>query len=112
MLLLYRKNSQNLDNFYEYLLQVTALQSFDIILGDFNINALEKNTQIFQILSNYIQVVTEPTQISGALLDHVFIRKQIMQDFDVQNIVITTHFSDHDAVFLKFKLKDTHGDGD
>ena len=63
-----------------------------IILGDFNVNALEKNSQVKQVLSKYMQVVTESTQISGSLLDHIFIRKQINQVMVVQNMVITTYF--------------------
>ena len=39
-----------------------------------------------------MQVVTEYTQISGSLLDHIFIRKQINQVMVVQNVVITTYF--------------------
>ena len=52
-----------------------------------------------------MQVATESTQISGGLLDHIFIHKQIKQEMAVQNVVVTTYFSDHDAVFLTFQTK-------
>ena len=52
-----------------------------------------------------MQVVTESTQISGSLLNHIFICKQMNLDMIVQNVVITTYFSDHDAVFLTLQMK-------
>ena len=105
VLLLYRKNSENLNNFYENLIEINTHQNFDIILGDFDVNALEQNSQVKQVWSNYMQVVTESAQIYGGLLDHIFIRKQMNQEMVVQNVVITTYFSDHDAVFLTFQTK-------
>ena len=41
-------------------------------------NALEPDWEVFSVLSNCLQVVTESTQISGGLLDHVFIWKEIL----------------------------------
>ena len=105
VLLLYLKNSENVNNFYENLIEINTHQNFDIILGDFNVNALEQNSQVKQVLRNYMQVVTESTKISGGLLDHIFIHKQINQEMVVQNVVITKCFSDHDAVFLTLQTK-------
>ena len=105
MLLLYRKNSESLNNFCENLIEINTHQNFDIILGDFNVNALEQNSQVKQVLSNYMQLVTESTQTSGGLLDHIFIRKQMNQEMVVQNVIITTYFSDHDVVFLTLQMK-------
>ena len=39
MFLLYRKNSENLTSFYENLTDINTHHSFDIILGDFNVNS-------------------------------------------------------------------------
>ena len=39
-LVLHRKNGENLDNFSEGLTEVNMYQTFDIILGDFNIDAV------------------------------------------------------------------------
>ena len=105
VLLLRRKNSENLNNFYENLIQINTHQNFDIILGDFSVNALEQNSQVRQVLSNYMQVFTKSTQRSGGLLDHIFIHKQMNQEMVVQNVVIATYFSDHDAVFLTLQTK-------
>ena len=56
-------------------------------------------------MSNYVQVVTESTQISVALLDHVFVRKDLLKKFEVRSVVRTYHFSDHDAVVLTLLFK-------
>ena len=80
-------------------------QNFDIILGDFNFNAFEQNSQVMQVLSNYMQVVIESKKIPGCLVDHILIHKQINQEIVMQNVVITTCFSDHNAVFLTLKMK-------
>ena len=45
-LVLYRKNGGNVNNFYEELIEVNTHQIFEIMLGDFNINALEPNSQV------------------------------------------------------------------
>ena len=103
MLLLYCENSENLNNFYENLIEINTHQNFDIILGYFNVNALEQSSQVKQVLSNYMQVVIESTQISSGLLDHI--HKQMNQEMVVQNVVIRTYFSDHDAVFLTLQTK-------
>ena len=52
-----------------------------------------------------MQVITESTQISGGLLGHIFIHKQMNQEMVVQNVVITAYYSDHDAVFLTLQMK-------
>ena len=80
-------------------------QTFDIILGDFNIDAVQPNAPVLQVLNNYAQVVAEYSQISSGLLDHVFIYKDIAEESDIQNIVITTHFIDPDAVFFLLQMK-------
>ena len=39
VLLLSRKTSENLNNFYENLIEINTHQSFDIVLADFNVTA-------------------------------------------------------------------------
>ena len=104
VLLLYLKNSEKLNNFYENLKEINTHQNFDITLDDFSVNALEQNSQV-KLLRNYMQVVTESTQISAGFLDHIFNPKQMNQEMLAQNVVITTYFSDHDAVFLTLQIK-------
>lgn len=75
----------NLKNFRKNL-----IESFDKILVDFNINALEQHPQLLQLSYNYV---------------HVFVSKQVMQDMDVHNFVITTHCSDIYVDFLTLQRK-------
>jgi len=73
----------------------------DIILGDFNVNALSENNYFIDYLTDYKQVVTEPTHISGSLIDHIYVHKNLFQIFDIENLVKNVYFSDHDAIKLK-----------
>ena len=100
ILLLYPKITTNLAGFYEHLREIIFRQNIDLLLGDFNINALDPTSRILQVMSNYVRVVTESTQISGALLDHVFVRKDLFKKTEVRSVNRTLHFSDHDAVML------------
>lgn len=50
------------------------------------------------MISNYVKVVTVTIQAPGALLDHVFVRKDLSKKADVKNVVIKLHFSNCDAV--------------
>ena len=79
ILLLYSKITTNLAGFYEHLREINFSQNIDLLLGDFNINAHDLTPRILQVMSNYVQVVTESTQISGALLHHVFVRKDLLK---------------------------------
>lgn len=49
-------------------------------------------------MSNYVKVVTVTMQAPGALLDHVFVRKDLSKKTDVKNVARKLHFSNHDAV--------------
>ena len=94
-----------MNKFFEELTEVNTHQIFDIVLVDFNISALKQNVQVLYVLTNYDQVFKESTQLSGGLLDHVFIRKDIAMDIDVQSIAIRTRLSDQDVVFLMLHMK-------
>ena len=96
---MYPKITTNLAGFYEHLREIIFRQNIDLLLGDFNINALDPTSRILQVMSNYVRVVTESTQISGALLDHVFVRKDLFKKTEVRSVNRTLHFSD-DAVML------------
>ena len=103
--LLYLKISTNLVGFYEHLREINFSQNIDLLLGDFNINALEPTSRILQVVSNYVQAVTKSTQISGSLLDYVFFSKRFIKKIEVRSVVRTLHFSDHNAVVLTLLLK-------
>ena len=105
ILLLYCKITRNLAGFYEHLIEINFSQNIDLLLGDFNINALDPTSRILQMMSNCVQVVTKSAQISGALLDHVFVRKDLFKKIEVRSVVRILHFSYHDAVVLTLVLK-------
>ena len=47
-------------------------------------------------------VVNEPTHIDGALLDHVYVKKELVNSFKITTLVKNVYFSDHDVVKFKF----------
>ena len=53
-------------------------------------NALDLTPRILQVMSNYVQVVTESTQMSGVLLDHVFVRKDLYKQLKLE--VLLEHY--------------------
>ena len=60
-LLVYCKNGQVVNNIYETLIETNTFQSFEIVLDDFNIKALEQTSKVLQVLFRYVQVVTKST---------------------------------------------------
>jgi len=105
-LLLYRKNTfQRGDSLY-LVQHFLENETVDIILGDFNVNALDENNYFLEYLTEYEQVVTEPTHISGSLIDHIYVHKNnLFQSFDIETMVKNIYFSDHDAIKLKIISK-------
>ena len=90
-LLLYCKNNGNVALFYQEFTEMNAGNAFNIILGDLNITFIEQNSQISQLLSDYVQ-------ISGSLPDHVYIERNILDTVDIKINVHTFHFIDHDGI--------------
>ena len=103
MALLYRLHSSSRNIFYETIYELVN-ENIDIIMGDFNINALNSEERhIRRILSSYDMVVTEPTHISGSLLDHVYISKSLSAHLQCSSNISTMYFSDHEAVKVSLK---------
>ena len=98
ILLLYRKCSVKQNTFNETLKYLVDSQDVDIILGDFNINALAVDGDLAFLLEAYEMIVNDPTHISGSLLDHVYVKKTLSSDFYITCMVKNIYFSDHDAV--------------
>ena len=90
ILFLYRKITTNLAGFHEHLREINFSRNIDLLLGDFNINALDPTSRILQVMSNYVHEVTESTQISGALLDHIFVRKDLLKN--IKSEVLLEHY--------------------
>ena len=50
------------------------------------------------VFTDHIEMVNKPTHISGSLIDHVFIKKDLMEEFFTNATVENIYFSDHDAI--------------
>ena len=72
-----------------------------IFLGGFNINALctDSYSNLRHILTNYKLLVSWPTHLDGALLDHVYIADSF-SGHKTTVVIKNIYFSDHDAVVL------------
>ena len=73
----------------------------DILFGDFNVNALctDSYSNLRHMLTNYKLLVSQPTHLDGALLDHVYIADSFSAH-KTTVVIKTIYFSDHDAVIL------------
>ena len=77
-MLLYRSLNSPLTSFYSTLENVIGDSFIDIVLGDFNIDILNSmNINLNNVLSNYTLLVN----VSGALLDHVYVNNDSLQKF-------------------------------
>ena len=105
LVIVYRKNNTCLSTFYNTLADIVQLDNIHVILGDFNINAQDPaQDNLLQIFQNYQQIVQEPTHLGGATLDHIYLRKNFVKDFNLTYFVKCVYFSDHDAIQFKLIL--------
>ena len=71
----------------------------DIIAGDFSYDLLKvPQNKFLDIFTDHVQMVNKTTHISGCLIDHVYIKKALMEEFFTSVTVENIYFSDHDAV--------------
>ncbi|XP_066912801.1 uncharacterized protein [Clytia hemisphaerica] len=99
LLILYRPPNSSRNTFREELLQLTSYDDVDIIVGDFNIDALDPTNQdLNEILSSFKMIVNEPTHLAGGLLDHVYIKTSFISQREVNCFIKDIYFSDHDGV--------------
>ena len=101
ILLVYRKNGCPL-HVLKYVLQgMIMYNDIDLILGDFNLDGLVDDNVIPE-LTDYRQIIAQPTQISGGLLDHVYVKNTFSCSID--SIIKHLYFTDHDATIAEIKL--------
>ena len=102
-MLLYKKNCLS-QNDFAYMLQhmLSRYPDIDIIVGDFNEDGLSMPQIVLSQLVNYDQLITEPTQINGRVLDQIYVNKTII--FKSTCLIKHVHFSDHDATVCKLEL--------
>ena len=71
--------------FCDWVGEFVRTRHVDIILGDFNINVLGKPVAtLSSALKNFIQIVQEPTHLSGSLIDHVYIHQDLLGNVNVE----------------------------
>lgn len=97
ILLLYRKKDFPVGEFLEALRYLTVSMNIDIVVGDFN---QKPNLLLAEALDNYDQLVTEPTHLGGSILDHAYIQKSMLENFNVLVNVKNLFFTDHEAVII------------
>ena len=105
ILLVYKSHNLSIQQFREYILHLVNSKNPDILLGDFNINALQTPapsivTDLYN--ENYALVVTKPTHIKGNLIDHIYISNSLISMLDFEITTVTIYYSDHAAVSLRF----------
>ena len=87
MLILYRKINSNITEFVRYVTYLAITKHFDLILCDFNEGSLLNERPVTTSLQSlgFTQVVSEPTSIRGACLDHIYVRnnQNDFPNFDV-----------------------------
>ena len=60
--------------------------------------------EFLEIFPDYVQMVNKPIHISRSLIDHVYIKKTLMEEFLTNVMVEKIYFSDHDAVRLSIEI--------
>ena len=87
LMLVYRKQSMHMLEFFQMLPQ----------------------NRFLDIFADHVHMVNKPTHISGSLIDHVYIKKTLIETFFTNASLENTYFSDDDVVrFATEKNYDFH----
>ena len=67
----------------QYLL---ATNSVDIVAGDVNFDLLKmlENNLLLNHFTEHVQIVNKPTHISATLINYVYIKKILMEEFSAK----------------------------
>ena len=85
--------------FSQMLQYLVATYYIDIITGDFNYDLLKVSKNKFlDSFTDHVQMVNKPTYISRFLIDHVYIKKSLTEEFFTNATVEKIYFSDHNAL--------------
>ena len=104
VLLLYRSNNSHLPSFTEFITYIVETHKPDILLGDFNLNALVNPIPaLVSGLTNtgYQLELHEPTHVMGGLIDHVYTSELFRSKYTCSVKVSPVYYSDHDAISLQ-----------
>ena len=98
-MLVYKKQSLGVQEFSQIMQYLLAAYSVDIIGGDFNYDILKvTENKLSGIFGDHVQIVNKAAHISGPLIDHVYVKKTLMEEFLINLTVENIYFSDHDTV--------------
>ena len=75
------------NKFHRYYLKGLQLLSFKIVTNKF-----------LDIFTDRVQMVNKLTHISGSFIDHIYIKKALMEEYFTNVTIEKISFSDHDAV--------------
>ena len=79
-----------------------ATHYIEIIARNLNYDLLKVSQNGFlDIFTDRVQTVNKPTHISGSLIEHAYLKKDLMEEFFTNATVGNIYFSDHDAVRIK-----------
>ena len=105
VLLCYRKNNSNIEQFKDLISYLVRSKMPDLILGDFNLNIDTTISHPFVSWMSqigYEQLISKPTHVSGSIIDHLYVSKSFYTQTHVSIVVRPLYFSDHNAVVLHF----------
>ena len=102
IVVLYRSQQGRQRELNEYLRQMEAPQTPQLVIGDFNFCYLAKAsspTKSFLQKESYNQLVKEPTHIEGHLLDQAYL-KDIEGKLDISLETQSKYFTDHKGIAI------------
>ena len=68
--------------FFQIVQYLVATYYIDITTGDFSYDLLKLlENKFLDIFTNHLQMVNKPTQISGSLINHVYIKESLLEEF-------------------------------
>ena len=102
----YRSPSSPQVNFVNCLINIVEKKNIDILLGNFNINAIHY-ALLNMTLQRFQMIVTEPTDTGGGLIDHVYLGNSFMENKQASSLMRSIYFSDHDAFKCKIYLNNS-----
>ena len=80
LMLVYRKQCMQMQEIFQMLQYLEAIYSIDTVVGDFNYDLLKRSDYKFlDIFIHHVEIVNIPTYISGFLINHVYIMKNLLE---------------------------------
>ena len=71
---------------------------------DFNYDLLKvTENEPLDISADHFQMVNKPTHIYGSVIDHIYIKKTLMEEFSINVTVENIYFSGHDPLRIAIK---------